>query len=259
MGRVLRSRPMVATVAFIVGIAIATGVAWAAIPDSTTGTITACYPTSGTNQGVLRVIDYQSGQRCGTGEASLTWSKGSPRSSIASDPSEVSLTTLTGPTDLGGPNLAVTVPPNGIITVYLSVSVAVDGDPHSINAFGDCGDVWVYAGSFSPRIPGILDCVGNSGGEPAQLFAQGTFQAPPGTLNFHVLYDRTDTNTNDGWTGAVHFENRKLIVVPVIEAKRQPSIRRPRRQHRASFGAAITADRRYGSNPICRSASMTSK
>src|SRR5205823_1703306 len=45
--------------------------------DSTTGTITACYPTSGATKGALRVIDYQGGARCGSGEAMLTWRQGS--------------------------------------------------------------------------------------------------------------------------------------------------------------------------------------
>jgi len=63
--------------ALIVGVVIGLGaggaVVWATIPDSTTGTITACYRTSGTNKGVLRVVDAQAGERCGSGEARLTW------------------------------------------------------------------------------------------------------------------------------------------------------------------------------------------
>jgi uncharacterized protein YjbI with pentapeptide repeats len=56
-----------------VGLGVGGTVAWAAIPDSATGTITACYPTTGTNAGALRVIDYENGDRCAAGEAMLTW------------------------------------------------------------------------------------------------------------------------------------------------------------------------------------------
>lgn len=58
-----------------VGLAVGGTFAWAAIPDSTTGTITACYPTSGATKGALRVIDYQAGTRCATGEATLQWQR----------------------------------------------------------------------------------------------------------------------------------------------------------------------------------------
>ena len=71
--RVLRSRVAIAVVALVIGAGVATGIAMAAIPDSTNGTVTVCYPTTGTNKGALRVIDYQSGQRCNAGEASVTW------------------------------------------------------------------------------------------------------------------------------------------------------------------------------------------
>ena len=59
----------------VVGLAAGGTFAWAAIPDSTSGTITACYPTSGTSKGALRIIDYQAGTRCATGEALLQWQR----------------------------------------------------------------------------------------------------------------------------------------------------------------------------------------
>lgn len=70
-----RSRVFVACVASTVTAIVVGGVSWAVIPDSANGTITACYPTSGTNKGALRVIDYQAGQRCATGEAALQWQR----------------------------------------------------------------------------------------------------------------------------------------------------------------------------------------
>ena len=63
---------------FLVGLAVGllTGgaVAWAAVPDNTTGAVTACYPTSGANKGALRVIDAQAGTQCAAGEASVALS-----------------------------------------------------------------------------------------------------------------------------------------------------------------------------------------
>lgn len=57
----------------VLGLAIGGAVSWAAIPDSGTGQITACYPTSGSDQGRLSVIDAPAGARCAPGEAALTW------------------------------------------------------------------------------------------------------------------------------------------------------------------------------------------
>src|SRR5262245_53604848 len=51
----------------VLGLGVGGAVTWAAIPDSTTGTITACYPTSGPSQGALRVIDAQNGDHCAAG------------------------------------------------------------------------------------------------------------------------------------------------------------------------------------------------
>jgi hypothetical protein len=48
------------------------GVAWAAIPASNTGAITACASSTG----ALRVIDYQAGRRCTRAERTISWSKG---------------------------------------------------------------------------------------------------------------------------------------------------------------------------------------
>jgi hypothetical protein len=58
----------------IIGSLLAGGVAVAAIPNSTTGQITACYRTSGYDKGVLRVAE---GSTCPTGSAKIAWqSKG---------------------------------------------------------------------------------------------------------------------------------------------------------------------------------------
>jgi Pentapeptide repeats (8 copies) len=77
--RALKSRPAIAVVAFVVGATVAAGIAWAAVPSSTTGMITACYPTAGADKGALRVIDYQAGERCRSGEAQVRWQAGGVR------------------------------------------------------------------------------------------------------------------------------------------------------------------------------------
>ena len=60
-------------VGLIVGLAAGGTFAWAAIPGSATGTITACYATTGPSKGLLRVVDYQADPRCGAGETMLRW------------------------------------------------------------------------------------------------------------------------------------------------------------------------------------------
>ncbi len=47
----------VLVVGVVVGLAAGGAVVWATIPNSTTGAITACYPTRGASQGALRVIN----------------------------------------------------------------------------------------------------------------------------------------------------------------------------------------------------------
>ena len=56
-----------------VGVAVGGTVVWAAIPGSATGTITACYATSGPLKGLLHVIDYQADPHCPAGQAMLRW------------------------------------------------------------------------------------------------------------------------------------------------------------------------------------------
>ena len=60
-------------IGLIIGLATGGTAIWAAIPDRPTGAITACYPTSGPNQGRLAVIDAAAGENCAAGEAALTW------------------------------------------------------------------------------------------------------------------------------------------------------------------------------------------
>jgi hypothetical protein len=55
----------------IVGLIVGGGAVVAAIPDSSSGKITACYATRGADAGVLRVID---GGSCGRGERQVSWS-----------------------------------------------------------------------------------------------------------------------------------------------------------------------------------------
>jgi hypothetical protein len=57
----------------VAGLIAAGGVAWATIPDSTSGVVTACAASGG---GTLRAIDAQSGQTCAAGEVTLQLGRG---------------------------------------------------------------------------------------------------------------------------------------------------------------------------------------
>jgi hypothetical protein len=72
-GRIARSRATVGVVCTALGAAVVGGFAWAAVPSTNNGQISACYPTSGVAKGQLRVIDYQAGERCRAGEAPVSW------------------------------------------------------------------------------------------------------------------------------------------------------------------------------------------
>jgi type VI secretion system secreted protein Hcp len=55
-----------------------TAVALASIPSASDNVIHACYPTTGTAVGQLRVVDADAGQGCTQGETTLTWNQTGP-------------------------------------------------------------------------------------------------------------------------------------------------------------------------------------
>lgn len=67
--KALGSRSVVLAVGLVLG--LGTTWAWAAIPNSASGRIVGCYPKTGAK--VLRVIDFQAGQRCTASEVQVTW------------------------------------------------------------------------------------------------------------------------------------------------------------------------------------------
>src|SRR5690349_4398291 len=75
MRRIMLRRPALAVGAVAAVIAVAAGIAWAAIPDSG-GVYTGCYSTTSSPIGRLRVIDPGAGQRCAAGEVQITWNHG---------------------------------------------------------------------------------------------------------------------------------------------------------------------------------------
>ncbi len=87
----------------------ATAVAVAAIPDSNTGVISACMKT---RDGTIRIIDYQAGRRCVTGETLITWNqKGVPGAQgAAGAPGSAGATGAQGPTGATGPQGAPGLP-----------------------------------------------------------------------------------------------------------------------------------------------------
>lgn len=69
-----RKRWIITGVVVLAGI-LSAGIAAAAIPNSSTGIITACYQK---NKGMLRVIDAQAGERCRSSEIQLSWNQRGP-------------------------------------------------------------------------------------------------------------------------------------------------------------------------------------
>jgi hypothetical protein len=63
-------------VVVLVAVLVGVGVAAAAIPDNSTGIITACYQK---RRGTVRVIDAQTGERCRKSEKQLSWSQNGPQ------------------------------------------------------------------------------------------------------------------------------------------------------------------------------------
>jgi hypothetical protein len=77
--RLTRKHWMASGIVVLVAIIVGVGVAAAAIPDSSTGIITACYQKQ---RGMLRVIDAQAGQRCRKSERQLSWSQKGPQGPV---------------------------------------------------------------------------------------------------------------------------------------------------------------------------------
>ena len=73
MQRIVRSRVTVPIVTAVVAAACVGGIAYAAIPNSSTGIISGCYSTAVSNKGVLRIIDTQAGQICTANEKLISW------------------------------------------------------------------------------------------------------------------------------------------------------------------------------------------
>lgn len=74
MRRMMLRRPVLTMAAVAAVIAVAAGIAWAAIPDSS-GVYTGCYSTTSSPAGALRVIDPSAGQTCKSNEVQITWNQ----------------------------------------------------------------------------------------------------------------------------------------------------------------------------------------
>ena len=69
----MRKHHVTLIIGLTAGALTAGSLSYAAIPHTKTKQITACYPTTGTDKGRLRVIDSQKGVTCAAGEAKLEW------------------------------------------------------------------------------------------------------------------------------------------------------------------------------------------
>src|SRR5690348_7898707 len=74
MRRIMLRRPVLVVAGAAAVIAVAAGISWAAIPDSS-GVYTGCYSTTSSPVGRLRVIDPAAGQTCAAGEVQITWNQ----------------------------------------------------------------------------------------------------------------------------------------------------------------------------------------
>jgi hypothetical protein len=72
------SRRVVLAACVALVLAAAGGIAYASIPDSD-GVIHGCYKKASPNQGRLRVIDTDLGQKCSNGETPLAWNQAGPQ------------------------------------------------------------------------------------------------------------------------------------------------------------------------------------
>ena len=117
-GTLLRRWYLVLGLAGVAAVALAGGVAYANIPDQD-GIITACYKKAPPNQGPLRVIDTEKGQKCTSAETELQWNQvgqpgeqGEPGISLFANVREDGTLTngsgVTGVQLLAGPNYRVT-------------------------------------------------------------------------------------------------------------------------------------------------------
>jgi hypothetical protein len=76
IGRTVAFGVLMATI----GAMAAGGVAWAVIPDSGTGVVTACYnPNGRAAMKVLKVVDAQAGGTCAKGWVPLSWNQQGPK------------------------------------------------------------------------------------------------------------------------------------------------------------------------------------
>lgn len=64
--------------AAVVFAAVAAGVSYASVPDSS-GVIHACYRTSSGNIGSIRIIETDKGQKCNSHESAITWNRTGPQ------------------------------------------------------------------------------------------------------------------------------------------------------------------------------------
>jgi hypothetical protein len=115
-----RQRWLAATVVVAAVLGLGSAVANAAIPNSSTGLINACYRTS---NGALRVIDTQIGQTCSSAEQPINWPSSGSRATSwhAQAPVALPRTASTGAILVPGPVL-----PAGTWTVTLRV-ILVNG------------------------------------------------------------------------------------------------------------------------------------
>jgi hypothetical protein len=129
--------------ALVAALLAAGGFAYAAVPNSSTGQITVCYPAAGATAGQLRVIDYQAGARCRSTEKMLSWQqsgmryRGSWKGTVGYSPNDVVVSAG---------------------SAYVAIAASANVAPTDTNKWA------VFAAKGGPRPSGIV-WVAKSGGD----------------------------------------------------------------------------------------------
>ena len=166
----------------VAGLALGAGaLAVAAIPDSSTSVISACMKT---RDGTIRLIDYQAGRRCVTGETLVTWNQKGATGAVGPTGAQ-GTPGQTGPQGLTGP-----AGPQG--NQGLPGPTGPQGDPGAVGPQGDIGPQGLIGpagpqgatGDVGPQGPAGKDGAPGATGEPGSFYLKDANGVPLGKIAF---------------------------------------------------------------------------
>jgi hypothetical protein len=204
----VRSRILAACAASTVTALVIGGIAWAAVPTGTTGSIWGCYRLTAPSKGALRIVDHQAGRGCRADEALLAWPsrgfrwRGTWNNSTAYAPNDViafhgSTYIATRPT--------TNVLPSSAAYWTLMASAGVAGQAGTPGATGGTGPQGTPGATGGTGPQGPQGVQGNPGGTGAQGNPGATGgtgpQGSPGTPGTPGATGGTGPQGNPGATG----------------------------------------------------------